>query len=256
MFGSKLPSYVSTAFGDMRHAVKSSVPMEFELKRARTLIQKIDPEIKEARRDVARAEVELDNNKSEIRRLDATVAKARVKMQRHRQYLAGEGEAVPVFDSDSEYGTVAVQRELCRTFDMYKNQSSLLTSKKALQKRQQQILKASRTKLIAVRAERNKLMDMVATLDARKRQQDAMAANLQKFDLDTSALSQAKKTIADIKKRLDVSQKIIQEELFLTHGVTVTEPADEDKRDILGEMEDYFSGNDTRTSKVSTLNGK
>lgn len=251
LFGKNLKSYVTTAYGDVRQAVVGSVPIDFELRRARTLIEKIDPEIRDARRDVARAEVELDALRGQIRNLKNAIAKAERKMGRHRKYIRGEGTAVPVFNGHRDYGVAAVKAELIRTFDMYRNQVDLLESKEATAKRQKHILESARKKLLAVRAERNKLVDTVEMLEARKRELDAMAATTKRAgELDTSNLREAKRLIADIKKRLDVSTKIIQEELFLSNGEVAV--ADEN-RDILKEMEEYFGRQNDDMPRAETL---
>jgi len=238
LFGKGLCSYASTAYSDVKKAVQGGVPVDFELRRARNLIQKIDPEIQEARRDVARAEVELDGLNRQIDDLKGALAKAETKMRRHKSYLSDEGETVTVFEQSRDYGVASVKTELCRTFDMYRNQAELLKSKEALRQRQSQVLEAARSKLVSVRSERDKLIDLVATLEAKKRQLDAMAASSQKYDLDTSSLAEAKALLADIQKRLDISQKIIQEELFLATGSVA--PQDEVHRDIVKEIDSYF----------------
>lgn len=248
VFGKNLTSYVGTAYSDVKEAVVGSVPLDFELRRARQLIKKIDPEIHEARREVARAEVELDAVKGHIRNLKRSISKSEGKMHKHRRFLRGEGEAVTVFNGRRDYGVAAVKSELIRTFDMYRNQIDLLRSKEATMKRQGQVLDAARKKLLAVRSERNKLVDTVGVLEARKRELDAMAATTKRAgELDTSNLREARRLLNDIKTRLDVSTKIIQEELFLTNGEVAV--ADED-RDILKEMEDYFTGEETGLQPV------
>ncbi len=239
LFGRGVASYVQTAYHDVRQAVVGSVPIDFEIRRARQLLQKVDPDIKTARREVARAEVDLDSLDRQVAELEHTLARVETKMQKHRGFLRGEGDAATVFDGRRSYGERAVRTELCRTFDMYKSQRALLASKIALRKRQSKVLEASRTKLLAVRSEREKLQDALETLEARKRQLDALAATTaHAADLDTSNLREAKALVSQIRKRLDVSQKIIQEELFLSSGQVA---ADDDGRDIVSELDAYFA---------------
>lgn len=238
LFGRGLASYASTAYDDVRKAVQGNVPVDFELRRARGLIQKIDPEIKEAQREVARAEVELEHLDGQIEDLKTALARAETKMKRHRAYISSDGEAVPVFASNPAHGLAAVRNELCRTFDVYRNQAELMKSKTALRERQVRVLESARSKLLSVRGERDKLVDVIEALDARKRQLDALAATSQHSELDTSSLREAKLLLADIQKRLDVSQKIIQEELFLATGSV--DPKADEARDIAREFDEFF----------------
>ncbi len=249
-FGTSMGSYAKTAFGDLRGKIKKAVPVDFELRRAHGLIREIDPEINSARRDVARAEVELENLQEEIRNLKTAIARGEGKINRQRKFLAqlpklGGDSVLTINVSDSgvkltSKGPLAqrVRRELARAFDLYRNQKELLKSKLTLVSRQSRVLEAARSKLNSVRSERAKLEDLVSSLEAKKKQLDAMAAAAKRFDLDTSALGEARKVLSEIRKRLDVTKKIIEEEMFLVTG----NPSEEagPQRDILGEVDRYF----------------
>ena len=259
-FGTSMGSYAKTAFGDLRGKIKKAVPVEFELRRAHGLIREIDPEINSARRDVARAEVELENLEGEILNLKTAIVRGESKISRQRKFLA----QLPKMDGDSiltinvsnsgvkltSKAPMAqrVRRELARTFDLFRNQKELLRSKLTLVSRQRRVLEAARSKLNSVRSERAKLEDLVSSLEAKKKQLDAMAAAAKRFDLDTSALGEARKVLAGIRKRLDVTKKIIEEEMFLATGT----PSEEEglQRDILGEVDQYFGSKSKKNVKA------
>jgi len=253
-FGKGFTSYASTAFEDIRHAVKDNVSVDFELRRAKSLITKIDPEILDARRDVARSEVDLDRLGVSIQTLQANLIKGEDKISRLRSYLTQNPAQNPAQNPEGGIRSVAYtvdsnthwrakvsriryEQELARSFDMFRNQKALLKSKTELMVRQRQILEASRTKLVAVRSEKQKLEDMITQLEARKRQLDALAATTHQIDLDDSALSQAKTVLGDIQRRLDVKEKMIQEGLFMETGVASQTL---ETRDITREVDDYF----------------
>lgn len=250
-FGKGFTSYASTAFGDIQDAVRENVSVDFELRRAKGLVQKIDPEILEARREVARSEVDLDRLGIEIQNLQANLGKGEQKIARLREYLAmnpapeanGRVRSVshqvqPNNHWRAKVSRIRYEQELARSFDMYRNQKALLKSKTDLMVRQRQILEASRSKLVAVRSEKQKLEDMITQLEARKRQLDALAATTHQIDLDDSALSQAKSVLAELQKRLDVKEKMIQEGIFMETGMA-SETVD--TRDITREVDEYFS---------------
>ena len=249
-FGKGFTSYASTAFEDIRHAVKDNVSVDFELRRAKSLITKIDPEILEARREVARSEVDLDRLGVGIQNLQANLIKGEEKISRLRNYLAqnpapaADGEIRSVaYSADSnnhwraKVSRIRYEQELARSFDLFRNQKALLKSKTELLVRQRQILEASRSKLVAVRSEKQKLEDMITQLEARKRQLDTLAATTHQIDLDDSALSQAKTVLGEIQKRLDVKEKMIQEGLFMETGIASQAV---ESRDITREVDDYF----------------
>ena len=249
-FGKGFSSYASTAFEDVRDAVHQNVSVDFELRRAKGLIAKIDPEILEARREVARSEVDLDRLGIQIQNLQANLAKGEHKITRLREYLAenpspvaGEVRSVAYKVESHNHWRAKISRiryeqELARSFDLYRNQKGMLKSKTELMVRQRQILEASRSKLVAVRSEKQKLEDMVTQLDARKRQLDALAATTHQVDLDDSVLSQAKTVLGEIQKRLDVKEKMIQEGIFMETGMASQSL---ETRDIAREVDDYFT---------------
>jgi hypothetical protein len=70
---------------------------------------------------------------------------------------------------------------------------------------------------------------------------DALAASSRKFDLDTSNLARAKEVLAEVKKRLDIAQKMIQSDLFVQQGIPDEET--EPRRNILAEVDAYLQGN-------------
>ena len=244
-------SYLSTMARDAKASVRESVPINFELRRAKTLIKQIDPEILEARKDVARAEVDLAYLDDRIKNLEGAISKSERKMKKHREFLSGEA-VVPVFHGRRSYGKTAVKSELARTFDTYRHQVELRKSKSAQRLRQKQILDAKRTRLIEMREQRNRLVDTVAQLEARKRQLDSLAASSRSTaDFDTSSLSEAKQLLAGIQKRLDVSERMIREEIYLSTGSVDTETTAE--RDIIREMNEYFGDESGAESKASSL---
>ena len=59
IFGTDLFSYVSTSAGNVRETVRDSVPVEFELQRARDLIDEILPEIHASVNVIAEDEIEI-----------------------------------------------------------------------------------------------------------------------------------------------------------------------------------------------------
>src|SRR3954447_25131323 len=74
VFGSDLGSYVKSSARCVSTAMKDNVPVEFELRRARDLLDEILPEMQANIRAIAEQEVELTNLKSEIADNDKALA--------------------------------------------------------------------------------------------------------------------------------------------------------------------------------------
>ncbi len=70
VFGKDLCSYLSSGSKYLRTAAKEQVPIEFELQRARDLVNDVVPEMQANVRLVAQQEVEIAALRDEIRALD------------------------------------------------------------------------------------------------------------------------------------------------------------------------------------------
>jgi hypothetical protein len=240
-------SYFTTAIHDVRSSVRRKVPLEFELKRARNLIRQIDPQVMDSRRDVARSEVGLEHLQREIQGLRAIVATGEINVRKQRAAISG-GQFTPA-SFRSAYSEVKMRQNLIRSFDLLKSRSRLLKSKESLYTRQVTVLSAAREKLMAIRAEKQNLEDLVTSLDAQKRSNDRMAAAARNFTWDTSPLGKARKLLDSIETRLRVQAKMIQEDLYDVAGIP--EARQDEQRDILKEVDNYIDG-DASDSNTST----
>ncbi len=252
LFGEHLGSYARTMTNSVRESVRGQIPIEFELKRATRLIEAIEPELNNCKRDVARAEVELEHLKEQVSELETRVQKQETKLKSGCNLLSDATPASYELGGRS-YSRRRIELDLERTFEAYKNNKALLKGKKTLIERQAQAVDAARAKLDAVRAEKVRLEHTMATLKAQKRQVDAMAASSRRFDLDDTALSKAKEVLANVKTRLDVAQKMIEDDIFFTDGVQAdTTPG----RDIVKEITEHLSAPVAAESEQLTERGR
>lgn len=237
VFGEHLGSYFSTIGNSVRENVRGKIPVEFEIRRAEKLIQAIDPEIKECKREVAQAEVELEHLVAQVDRLEGTTAKQERRLKNGCNVL-GDAECASSEIAGRLYPRQRVEIDLARTFEVYKNNKAILKSKKALIQRQTMAVGASRAKLDSVRARQAELENTIATLKVQKQHLDALAASSRRFDLDESALSQATEVLSEVKTRLDVAQRMIEDDLFFAEGI---QDESVPHRNILEEISAHFA---------------
>ncbi len=236
LFGGQTLSYISTAADSIREGIKEEIPVEYELKRASKLIQAIDPQIRGAKLQVAKAEVSLENTKKDIDRLARSMARSKDKLRAVSASLNGDGV---VSYELSSYRRQRVEIDLQRTFEAHKNNEVILRSKRALVARQERSVATASTRLDAIRAEKSRLVDMIASLKTQKMQLDAMAASSVNIQLDDSALGQAKDVLSEIKNRLDVAQKLMEADIFF--GPQTEEEATVNANVAL-EVQKYLTG--------------
>lgn len=210
LFGTQAGSYVRTAAGSLRDGIHDQIPLDFELRRAAKLIDEIEPQLRDAHREVAQAEVDLANTQREVESLQEQVADGHAQLRAVSASLAeGSGEV-----RLASWERSRVQFNLERNFEQHKHSVGLLEAKRTLLERQQRAVVVARSHFEAVRAEKERLEGMIAQLRAQKRQLDAMAASSKKFELDDSALGDAKELLDQIKNRLDVAQRMMEDEMF------------------------------------------
>jgi len=82
-------SYLSTASRMFGETVRSNVPMEFELERARTMINGMIPNVRQNMLVIAQEEVAVENARRDVQRGETELGKQRDEMMRLRAELDG-----------------------------------------------------------------------------------------------------------------------------------------------------------------------
>lgn len=235
-FGTAFPSYVSSMATSVRESVAGQIPIELEIKRAEGLIKQIDPQIDNCKRDLARSEVELEDLQESIQELEERVAVEQRKLKRGYKLLQDGGD----IELAANYGARRrVTLDLQRTKDSYVNNTAILKAKRMLVTRETRNVEAAKQKLIAVRTQRESLIDQIRSLKTQQREIETLAANSDRFDLDSSALSQAKEVIETVRKRLDVAQRVLENDMAF-HGEDPDAPVIS-QRDMMSELEELFA---------------
>lgn len=245
--GTDFPSYLGTMASSVRESVTGQIPVEFELKRAESLIRQIDPQIETCKRDLARSEVELEDLHQSVGRLEKVVEHEEKKLRSGAKLLAGDGTCDVQLATDrlaTDNGARRrVNADLQRTKDSYVNNVVILKTKKTLIDRQERAVDAAKQRLLAVRTEREALEDQVRSLKTQQQQVEALAASSTRFDLDSTALSQAKEVIAGVRKRLDIAQRMLENDMVFQGDDPLSVAVEE--RNVLKEIEELFAAGHT-----------
>jgi chromosome segregation ATPase len=246
LFGTNLGSYLGTMASSVKESVEGQIPVDFEIKRAEKLIMQIDPQIENCKRDVARAEVELEELHASVQGLEKSTGQEEKRLKTGARLLSGDGTTTVTLAGDM-LTRRRVESDLRRTMDSYNNNLMILKTKRALIERQTEAVSVAKQRLTAVRAEKETLADQVRALRTQQAWIETMGASQKRFDLDDSALSQAKEALAKVQKRLDVAQKMLENDMVLQSDepLSVAEPG----RDVLKEIREHF-GAETATIVV------
>jgi chromosome segregation ATPase len=154
-FGRDACSYMSTSAGWVKDSVKSSVPMEFEIERARTMIKGLVPDIQKNMHVIAKEEVEVE-------RLEKQIAQAETKLNTDRASLLRLKSDLASNQDRYEYGgrayTVSqVKLDLANRFERYKTGDATLASLREIHDARQKSLDAARQKLEGMLAAKRQL---------------------------------------------------------------------------------------------------
>jgi septal ring factor EnvC (AmiA/AmiB activator) len=242
--GTDFPSYVGSVASSVRESVTEQIPVEIELKRADNLIRQISPQINKCKLDLARAEVDLSSLQDSIQHLEKVVTAEEKKLKLGAALLREDAPNGVRLAAD--FGARRrVSADLGRTKDSYVNNRAILKTKLKLVARQTRAVEAAKERLNAVRYERVALEDQVRALKTQQMQVEAMAAASDRFDLDSTALSQAKEVIIGVRKRLDVAQRMLENDIAFTG-----EPVEGiENRNVIKEIDELFAP-DTRSTAV------
>ena len=241
-FGTSAPGYVRTAFHKVRHNVKASVPVQFDIDRTRDEIAQLEPAIRDNIENLARATVDVEH-------LDREVLAIRENLGKERKILttlrAGISSGETRLAGNVSYTADEVKADLAQRYDHYKQGGDLLKDKEETLKAKQKSVVAARQQLAQMAATKQALMTKLAGIEARlKMIQTTQDSN--EFNFDDSALSRAKSSVAELEKRLDVMARTAEMEGKFS-GSTIPVVSDP-SRDVVREIDAEFGTPDKATA--------
>jgi hypothetical protein len=235
VFGRDVLSYARSSAKWTQSVVKDSVPVEFELRRAWDLLEEILPEIHANIRLIAQEEVEVAALKGEIGDGAEGIEQEQSRIGRLREALGRSGESIWV--GSREYSHKQLAEELAWRFDRFKEAELVLASKKRLLATREESLRSSMQLLERTKAQKRLLASKIEGLESKYRLIKASAVG-SGIQVDSSKLARTEKLIGEIKKRLDVAERVLAHESHFVASL----PADEvSEKDLTAEIDEYFS---------------
>jgi chromosome segregation ATPase len=251
-FGRDAASYVSTGWRQMRGAVTESVPVSFQINRARDLIKALDGDIKKNSVVIAREEVEIDRLQREVDRNVKSLAESKEKILRLTKDLERG-------DSSYDYGhrtyTVKqVKADLEHRFSRYQTSEATVNKLQQILEARQRGLLATREKLQAMESQKRQLEVEVANLEARQKMVEVAHA-ASNINFDDSRLSRTKELIADIQARIEVDEKMVGADVIVQGEIPLDDETQADA-DITQKVTEYFSNSKPAESETLVKAGE
>lgn len=234
-FGRDTLSYLRTSAAAVKGAVRTSVPVEFEIQRARQMIRDLEPEVRRNMHAIAKDEVELKHLEERIARLEARLAKEKEDILRLKSDLASGKDSFEY--GGRKYTAAQVRQDLANRFERYKTGEAALAQWRKLCETRQQTVEANRQRLEGMLAARRQLEVEVERLEA-QRQMLAAVETTSETVFDDSQLGRVKELIEDLRTRLEVSEKLLAAEGTMQGEIPLHSPAG---ADILEEVDRYFA---------------
>jgi chromosome segregation ATPase len=211
-------SYLRTSAGYVTDAVKETVPIQFQLDRARGMIQDLVPEVRRNMHVIAKEEVE-------VQRLDEQIAETRTRLAKEKEQqlrLAADLDAAKgeLTYGNRKYTVEEVKADLASRLDRYKTGEATLDSLVKIRDARQRSLAAARNKLEGMLASRRQLQVKVENLEARL-QMVAAAQTTSNYQFDDSRLGRVKELVANLDNRLEVTEKLVNAEVYYHDEIPV-----------------------------------
>ena len=229
-----LGSYLTTGCRQVSDSVEDSVPMTFQIDRARNMVRDLEPEIRHSMHVIAKEEVEVaeldrrletatakaDKDKSEIMRLQSDLSSGK-NVFRYAGHSYSEGE---------------VKEDLARRFNRYKTVDGTIESLQQMRDARQRNLDAAREKLTAMIGAQRQLQVDVENLEAKLKLVEVAEASSD-FQFDDSKLARAKQLMVDIRTKLDVAAKLANADTTFQEEIPLDETEAED---VTTQVAEYF----------------
>lgn len=245
MFGRDAVSYVRTSAGWVRDSVTDSVPVEFQIERARGMIDDLEPEVRRNKHLIVREEVALEGLAVQVEKLEGKQSQEKGNLMR-MQAAVSRGEPQIIFAGRS-YSVDHVKRDMGNRFERFKtNEETLFNLRRVLNARQTS-LESARVELEKMLSARNQLVAEVEKLEARQKMV-SVAQTSSEFNIDSSVLARANQLIREVETRLDVTERMLDVDVQFVEEIPLEEAASED---IASQVAEYFGAADPSMDAIA-----
>ena len=236
VFGKEARSYLKSSAYGVRDIVKDNVPIEFELRRARDLLNDIVPEMHANIRLIAQQEVEVARLREEIEASKKSLGEEQARVQKLRAML--DTREVSFRVNNVAYERQELKEDLARRFDRYKEAEVVLAGKEKLLVSREKALKAGMQMLERTRGQKAELEQQIASLESQFRLVQA-AGRGSRLDIDQSKLAQTQKLIDQIRKQLDISERVLAHEAKFTETSIPVDTVNE--KELVNSIDEHFN---------------
>jgi len=246
VLGSDALSYLTTSCERVSASVKDSVPIEFQIDRARKMVRDLEPEIRRSMHVIAKEEVEVGQLDKQISKAEEKSVKEKSEIMRLQSDLQTDKRTFRY--AGHQYSVGEVRQDLTRRFTRFKTSDATLGSLCDMRDARQRNLDAARDKLTAMMTAQRQLRVEVENLEAKLKLVEVAQASSD-LQLDDSQLARAKQLMTEIHTRLDVAAKLANADVNFQDEIPLSEAAPEN---ITDQVAEYFQTGGDADSAFAT----
>lgn len=229
-------SYTRTGVSWLRDSASDTVPIEWEIKRARQMISDLKPEIETAARQIAVEKVQVARLEKRLDDTAERLAKSESDIQRLRDDLSAQN--VSYTYAGRTYTSAQVKTDLSNRFLRHKTVQQTADQLRNMLDSREKSLASANERLEAMLNSRGQLEVEVENLQARLASL-RVSQTASELHIDDSALSQTRQLLDDIAARIDVEEETMVVDEAYFGGINLDQPDDED---LMDDIAAYFGG--------------
>jgi chromosome segregation ATPase len=236
----KFGSYTCTAWKQIRDEASKQVSIDFEIKRLKSEVGQLDPDINRNRTIVAEEIVAVEKLRGEVENGRKKLTQLKEQVGRVAKELK-DGAATVVYDGQDLTASRARER-LDRDVDNGQRFETALKSKERQLDARERMLATSKKKLQAMAEAKAELLAQIAQVEA-EYQEILLQGTQSRVQFDDSRLADIKKGLDDLHDRVKV-QKVKQD----LEGGNAVQPDDKTKSsiEVIRRAEQFSQGEDSK----------
>lgn len=240
-------SYGRCATNWLTDTASDAVPLEWEMKRARQMIDDLQPEIAKNAKQIAREKIEVAKLERQVAQCDEALDKTQSDIERLSADLRSGDQAYTY--AGKTYTSVAVKEDLNNRFNRFKTRRETAEKLHQMLTAREASLQSAADRMDAMLASKSQLEVEVENLQARIGAL-RVAQTSSELSLDDSHLSRTRQLLDEIESRIDVEEETVAIDSEYFGEINLEEGASED---LLDEISNYFTnpGEDVSRSVAS-----
>ena len=248
LFGANVIGHVGHGVSWVRGKVAETVAVEYELERARSLIDETAPQIRDCKRVIAEKQVDIRALTKSVEQL-TTAHKTNIRRLRSFQERL-ETQQVAFNVGSRRIGRGSMEAAAGRLLTRVQTERDMITSKNERLTALSRGLQFAQTALENLLTTRSALESKVELLETKLRQTEAMQAATVNVELDDSTLAKANEILESCEKRLSVAQQLIENEApYIADDIDLDAL---ENKDVADQISAWLSSQDSTTEEQPT----